>query len=189
MKKLAVVFPGLGYHADKPLLYYGRNLATEFGFREQIIAEYSYRGANLLEHPEKMQEAFEVMFAQAEEQLSKVEWKEYDDIVFISKSVGTAISCAYAARHQISCRQVLYTPLEQTFLFPVKDAVTFTGTADPWVDHEALMEAIRRAGVPVTVIPEANHSLEIKDAEDRTDTLRNLEILKQVMEETGKFLC
>ena len=32
MKKLAVIFPGIGYHVDKPLLYYSRKLAGEAGF-------------------------------------------------------------------------------------------------------------------------------------------------------------
>ena len=29
-KKIAVVFPGVGYHADKPLLYYSRKLAAQY---------------------------------------------------------------------------------------------------------------------------------------------------------------
>ena len=31
-QKLAVFFPGIGYHNDKPLLYYSQKLAKEFGF-------------------------------------------------------------------------------------------------------------------------------------------------------------
>ena len=27
MSKLAVIFPGIGYHTDKPLLYFGKKLA------------------------------------------------------------------------------------------------------------------------------------------------------------------
>ena len=30
--KLAVLFPGIGYHVDKPLLYYGRKLAVQRGY-------------------------------------------------------------------------------------------------------------------------------------------------------------
>ena len=37
--KLAVVFPGVGYHADKPLLYYSRKLAAQYGY-EIICADY-----------------------------------------------------------------------------------------------------------------------------------------------------
>lgn len=31
-RRLAVVFPGIGYHADKPLLYYSRKLAAQQAF-------------------------------------------------------------------------------------------------------------------------------------------------------------
>ena len=30
-KQLAVLFPGIGYHADKPLLYYSAKLARAHG--------------------------------------------------------------------------------------------------------------------------------------------------------------
>ena len=29
--KIAVFFPGIGYHCDKPLLYYARKLVQEYG--------------------------------------------------------------------------------------------------------------------------------------------------------------
>ena len=32
LKKAAVVFPGIGYHTDKPLLYYGKKLAAARGY-------------------------------------------------------------------------------------------------------------------------------------------------------------
>ena len=34
MKRLAIIFPGLGYTADKPLLYYGLDIACECGYQE-----------------------------------------------------------------------------------------------------------------------------------------------------------
>ena len=38
-KKIAVLFPGIGYHTDKPLLYYSRKLAMERGYE---IIEVKY---------------------------------------------------------------------------------------------------------------------------------------------------
>lgn len=32
MKKIAVLFPGIGYTCDKPLLYYSAKLAAEKGY-------------------------------------------------------------------------------------------------------------------------------------------------------------
>ena len=31
-KKICVVFPGIGYHSDKPLLYYGKKYMSENGY-------------------------------------------------------------------------------------------------------------------------------------------------------------
>ena len=36
--KLAVVFPGIGYHADKPLLYYSKKLAAQAGWQVVEVA-------------------------------------------------------------------------------------------------------------------------------------------------------
>lgn len=91
MKKLAIFFPGIGYHCDKPLLYYARKLTQECGYEESILLSYSYDGRNIRGDEQKMQQAFEALYAQAEQQLSKVDFGKYSEILFVSKSVGTII--------------------------------------------------------------------------------------------------
>ena len=46
-KRLAVIFPGIGYHCDKPILYYSRKLAKEQEYKEIISLEYSYTEKNI----------------------------------------------------------------------------------------------------------------------------------------------
>ena len=41
MSKTAIIFPGIGYHTDKPLLYYSKKLAAESGYH---VIEVSYSG-------------------------------------------------------------------------------------------------------------------------------------------------
>lgn len=77
MKKLAIFFPGIGYHCDKPLLYYARKLTQECGYEESILLSYSYDGRNIRGDEQKMQQAFEALYAQAEQQLSKVDFGKY----------------------------------------------------------------------------------------------------------------
>lgn len=113
-RKLAVYFPGIGYHCDKPLLYYSRRLAAEAGY-EELQLSYTFSGGNIRGNKEKMREAFFALYGQAKEQLEAVNWQAYDEILFVSKSIGTIISAAYAAEQHIFCRQLLYTPLEDTF--------------------------------------------------------------------------
>lgn len=42
-EKLVIIFPGIGYHCDKPLLYYAKKLAKEHGYEEIVSLKYSYR--------------------------------------------------------------------------------------------------------------------------------------------------
>ena len=54
--KIAVFFPGIGYHCDKPLLYYARKLVQEYGYEKIVMQEYSYNGKNIRGEKKKMQE-------------------------------------------------------------------------------------------------------------------------------------
>ena len=65
--KLAVFFPGIGYHCDKPLLYYAKKLTQQCRYEECISLSYSYDGENIRGNQQKMQQAFEALYAQAEE--------------------------------------------------------------------------------------------------------------------------
>ena len=68
--KLAVFFPGIGYHCDKPLLYYAKKLTQQCRYEECISLSYSYDGGNIRGNQQKMQQAFEALYAQAEEKLT-----------------------------------------------------------------------------------------------------------------------
>ena len=182
MKRIAVFFPGIDYHCDKPLLYYSRALAREAGYQEIVSVNYAYYAENLRGNTEKMREAGLALYAQAEETLREIRWDQWDDILFVSKSVGTAIAAAYAKRHQLVCRNVFYTPVALTFGEHPRGGIAFTGTSDPWVETDIVVEGCRKAGIPLTVIDGGNHSLETDDAP------RDLDILKRVMAQTGEFI-
>ena len=47
MRKLMILFPGIGYHCDKPILYYGKKIAVMNGYKDCISLSYSYDGKNL----------------------------------------------------------------------------------------------------------------------------------------------
>ena len=63
-RKLVVYFPGIGYHCDKPLLYYSRRLAAEAGY-EELQLSYTFSGGNIRGNKEKMREAFFALYEQA----------------------------------------------------------------------------------------------------------------------------
>lgn len=180
--KAAVFFPGIGYHCDKPLLYYSRKLAQECGYEETIALNYNYDGGNIRGNEEKMQQAFESLYEQAEKSLSAIDFDKYDEILFVAKSVGTIIASAYAEKHSIRCRQILYTPLKYTYNFVHRDAIAFIGTSDPWSIVSEVQALSQKQQVPMYTYENANHSLET------TDTLENLKILQDVMGKTKGFL-
>ena len=114
MKKLAVIFPGVGYHTDKPLLYYSKKLASKSGYEIKEVP-YGKFPKGVKGSREKMEKAFFSAVKQAEEILKDVDFSLYDDILFISKSVGTAVSSAYAGMHHVTTRNIYYTPVEPSF--------------------------------------------------------------------------
>ena len=135
MKKTAsaaVLFPGIGYTCDKPLLYYSEKIARERGY-EVIRVPYGGFPAGVKGDAAKMYQCFVSAREQAENILAEVDWTAYDDILFFSKSVGTVVALSYAAEHGMGARQVRYTPLAETFRFPADPAgaIAFHGTADP----------------------------------------------------------
>ena len=204
LHKLAVIFPGSGYTADKPLLYFGRRIAVEYGYEVRIM-DYKGFPPKVKGDRNQMEESFFIALRQAEEMLAGVDFAEYDDIVFFGKSIGTIVAAKIAADAAAAAaegssdaaagnapespakariRQVLYTPLEDTFRFPIGEAIAFTGDDDPWVGKEnsRIPELCKERGIPCRQVPHANHSLESKDV------FEDMKELRRVMKETEAFL-
>lgn len=182
MSKIAVYFPGIGYHCDKPLLYYSRNIACGLGFQNYRNISYTYNAGNIRGNEKKMREAYEALSAQAEAELADVIWSGYNDVLFISKSIGTIIAAWYAQKYGLkNARHILYTPLSQTYLFAPEHAVGFIGTEDPWSDVDEIIRLSDANHIPITVYEGCNHSLEC------ADTLKNIENLKDIMQRTMDF--
>lgn len=154
MKKLACLFPGIGYTCDKPLLYYSWKMLAASGW-EVIPVGYS---GTLFGLPDE--QVISTALQKAEEILSGVKWEEYGSILFVSKSLGTIVSGIYARQHRIACRNILFTPVESTFRESFTDAVAFNGTADPIADTPLIRGLCEKAGIPLYVTEGGNHSLE-----------------------------
>ena len=182
MKKAAVLFPGIGYHTDKPLLYYGGKMARKEGY-EIITVPYTGFPKKLIGDKAMMQKAFDIGCAQAEEILREKDLPAFEDLIFFSKSIGTAIGASYAVSHGLSqVRHILFTPLEGTFEVFQGRGIAFHGSSDPWVTDEIVERGCEKAGLPLYLYKGANHSLETGDV--RTD----LSYLQDVCEKTGSYL-
>ena len=180
-KKLAVIFPGIGYHKDKPLLYYASKLVQNKGY-DIINIEYHDMPQKIRGDEAMMRKAAMLAYSQSEEQLKDVDINGYDSVIFIGKSIGTVALAKYIHDHTINARQVWYTPVEATFLFDSKDVLAFIGDADPWSDVDKVKAMAREQGIPLYSYPDCNHSLEC----DSVD--QNLVNIRDVMSKIAEFI-
>ncbi len=179
--KLAALFPGIGYTCDKPLMYYAGKLAAQAGY---TVLPVNYGGfpRDIKGDAEKMRRAFETACEQADARLKDVDWRAYADVVFIGKSIGTAVAARYAQTRGIPARLALLTPLKETFDFTGGDAVAFHGTADPWAATAGITSACAKQGIPLWLTEGANHSLETGNvAADLRTLAETMEILRRFL--------
>lgn len=179
MKKLAVMFPGVGYTCAKPLLYYTSALAEQNGY-EVVRLDYgpdvhSFRGRTR----EELRPVTETAVRRTMPQLAGVPGTDYEDILLISKSIGTVVACRSAEMLGIRAKHFLMTPIPDTLPWLERvEGLFVAGTADPYLDKELVLEAARAYPEKTGAIFEGcNHSLE-----RRGDTRGNLENLRKVLD-------
>lgn len=185
-KKIAILFPGVGYTCDRPLLYYSGRLAKQHGYQTMPVS-YSLpsadkNGKSAIKKEAGLKLSAKTALAQVELLLSDISWKEYDEILFLSKSLGTVVSTAYAKKHGLSVKNVLFTPLKGTFQHAGGKCIAFHGTADPWAETELITQKCKEKEIPLFLTADANHSLEAGDV------LKDLEGIRSVMRQVEEFI-
>lgn len=178
-KELAVIFPGMGYHTDKPLLYYSKKIARAKGYEVIDLAyEFDYDV-----HTADKKQVFEDAFAQTVAALSDVDFTAYERVVFIGKSIGTLVAAKYNQDYDVVAELVVFTPVMETlYVIGDSDCIIFHGSADPLCDTEELVEYCQDNALTYAVIPNGNHSLETGDV------LLDMENLMSVMKTVDRIL-
>lgn len=180
-EKLAVIFPGIGYHVDKPLLYYSIRLAKQYGYETKCV-DYGSLPAGIKGDAGKMYEACELALGRVTESLSNIDFSYFSQVLFISKSIGTAVAAFYDANEQIGANHIYYTPVEASFQAIGTTGIVFHGTADDWARTSVIKEECAKRKLPLFLTEKANHSMETGDVSP------DLEILREIMEETEKYI-
>lgn len=180
-RRLAVLFPGIGYHCDKPLMYYSAKLAKAAGY-EVLPVPYAGFPEKARGDADKLRASLEIARTQAGDMLAPVRWADYGDLLFIGKSIGTLVASEFAMERALNVRCVLLTPLEATFPFVRGRAVAFHGTADPWARTDAIVAACREKGVALWLTEGANHSLETGDV------ARDVRTLSETLDRIDAFI-
>lgn len=174
MKKIAVIFPGLGYGPDRPLLYYAGKAAKEYGY-DVISIKYNGIDKAALRDSGKMPEAFDIASLQAEEQLFASELSSYDKVLFISKSIGTVAAASYAVKHDIAAAQLFFTPFAKAISLAAQgNGFVFIGDEDQWVDDREIKALSEEKKLGFRLIKGSNHSLETGRVCDDVDNLAGI---------------
>ena len=183
--KLAVIFPGIGYTCKRPLLYYSASMAEELGY-EVLRLDYgedihSFRGRDASD----LKKIAASALRRSMTVLRKKDLSGYEDIVMISKSIGTLIAVKAADRLRIQARHFMITPIPDTIPWIRKtDCVFLSGTGDPYIPKETVLKAAaENPQKAMKIFKECNHSLERPG-----DTAGNLKNLKKTVKLLKKYL-
>ncbi|MBR4668666.1 MAG: hypothetical protein IKO76_07915 [Butyrivibrio sp.] len=177
-KKLAVIFPGFGYHCDKPLLYYGRKLALQKGY-EILEVKYDIKDAYeaMKDDKDRDKKVLKMATDEAVKKFSEVNLSEYKDVVLIGKSFGTIVAGWCDKELSLNAKHIVFTPVPETFEHLRKGCgIVFHGTSDPLCENEIVREMCEELGLELIEVEGANHSLEIQKVDE------DLRIMGKVME-------
>ncbi|MBO6112942.1 MAG: alpha/beta hydrolase [Lachnospiraceae bacterium] len=182
MNKIAVFFPGIGYTNDRPLLYYSAYTLKRKGYH-LIKLDFTGFPDGVFNDEKKMMKCFELALNQAGDELKSVSFNNADDILFVSKSLGTSVAAFYASKHNLPVRHIFFTPLENTLSLvkPGSAGIAFSGTNDPWADYEKIRTACDRRKIHITLVKDANHSLETGEF------TADIGILSEIMHSIDEF--
>lgn len=185
-KKCVILFPGVGYSTDRPLLYYSAKLAKQAGWSLYAVGYPEFKSASISDMRQdqsRRERAFYQALTSVEGQLRA--FPDFERYLFIGKSIGTILAAYLSANvfKDRDVRGVFYTPLKETFDFARdRGSIAFYGDADPWVGKETIVTGAQKRRLPLTIYPGANHSLETGDLS------KDLDILKDVMTRTQNYL-
>ncbi|PJN56505.1 hypothetical protein PAEVO_32280 [Paenibacillus sp. GM2FR] len=167
--KLVVLFPGKNYPCDKPSLHFAGTSALQSGF-DLMVLEYGYQAARTNLDINDLQRVID----ESHESVQRIIGK-YNQVVFISKSLGTIVAGEVHGKLEIPIKHLFLTPIKDTIHYINKfNGLVVYGTKDE-VFHRELADQINIDKVrEVIEIPNANHSLETNNVEESIEILSKL---------------
>jgi hypothetical protein len=185
---LALIFPGLRYTCDMPLLYYLTQVFLNHGFDVvQINSDYTTESVKALQPAERLQ----VMVTDAQAALATAfPGNGYSYLTLAGKSIGTlslAMLLASGASAEAAC--IWLTPLLH-YPFVVDSALQHLGPelfiasqADETFELESMELIKKQKNIKATVFEDGDHSLLISG-----DTFKSLDIMNQVVHAYSDFV-
>lgn len=177
-RKAVVLFPGVRYSVDTPLLYYAGSAFAQRGY-EVFSVDYGEEAKSL----HGLDRAVEALEGPVLDQLRGWQLEQFEDVVFVSKSIGTVLAGRCACGLSCEVRHIYLTPLDLTLPYLTRSTdLAVGGGADPFLDAGVLQAHCEAHGVPLTLFPGVGHRLE-----DKGNLRRTLEILAEIVRLYGGF--
>ena len=188
-EKLAVLYPGMRYTCDKPLLYFTTELLLSKGFDVlQLWSNYGTADFDKLSQAEKTIQ----LIADGQELLeSGRQAGTYAQLLLCGKSLGSLTMAFILNENQdvSNLRSVWFTPL--IHLPPVSEAILEIGSpafiagslADNTFSSGPIDQIKSKSNTTTFITDGADHSLEIPG-----DSLHSLNILEQVITKLSVFI-
>ena len=174
-QKIAVFFPGNRYHVKAPLFYYADLVLARKGYR---VIELSYD--HVSENEEDWIKTIREQFLQ---ELVQAGIPEAQEVVFVSKSIGTVIAGWISEKLGRKVKNVFYSPLRGTFPFMKReDCLVFAGTRDRLLDAGELKKFCGENGIPLALYEGAGHAIV-----DRDDPEKSVRILEEIVHKLNEF--
>lgn len=177
---LVVILPGEGYSNMKPIMYYTQKITSELGL-DVICIDYGFQ----ISHKDfDIQTELDIVIGETKDVLKKCLDKNYKNIVFIGKSLGTIIQNKLS-KGLIDYEQIhIYlTPVDKTFENTINyPCLVITGTADNKINSSNMIKIGKMKNIELIKIYRGNHRLECSDA------LKSIEMLNETMKMLRKFI-
>jgi predicted alpha/beta-fold hydrolase len=190
-QEVALVFPGLAYNSNMPLLHYSIETILASGINV-LIVDYDY--SNNSEFMKQSQTTkSDWLIEDIEAALKVITEEENQKVVCLTgKSLGT-LALGYLLETHENLRDtktIWLTPsirnpelLEQMLAY-MKNAVMVIGTKDPHYDRDIVDRLNASTQLSGIIIDGANHSLEIEG-----DVTQSLRVLMQIVAILQQFLA
>ena len=166
-KNIVISFPG-GRGHEIPVLYFGAKYYEDQGYEKVFIR-----------HPRNEECEYDVILENADKIVSQIDFSEYDEIVFIAKSIGTVVACQIKEKYQIPATLILFTPLNETlpYIHSKNDIkLVAVGDKDRYIDVKMLQNVCDNEGFLCHIEQCVGHRMEVL-----SDLDKNLDIISNVI--------
>ena len=188
-KKIALIYPGLRYSCDKPLLHYTTEILLARGYDVlQLWTDYDnpeFQGSSQAEQTVQLIEDGRALLQ------AGIQSSSYTDLILVGKSLGT-LTMAFILSEEVNFPELKTIWLTPLFHLPPVSKIVLELTAPAFVagsmadhtfDSTTTSQLSAKSNIIIKIIEDADHSLEIPG-----DPLRSTRILSSLIANLFEFL-